>query len=116
MHEYFEYKEEEEYSESISEVETISSTEESTGEKKEFIEDKYVYNIFKSRSAEENPSNFWYNVNDDGSYVHILNDNGTIGSFFKGLFGYNSNPILIEVILWFAALIFGLIIWKKSYQ
>ena len=29
---------------------------------------------------------------------HILNENGLIGGFLKGLFGYNGNPSLLEVI------------------
>ena len=31
---------------------------------------------------------------------HILNEKGIIGSFLKGLFGYNGNPSLLEVIAW----------------
>ena len=31
---------------------------------------------------------------------NILNENGLIGSFLKGLFGYNGNPSLLEVIAW----------------
>ena len=29
---------------------------------------------------------------------NILNENGLVGSFLKGLFGYNGNPSLLEVI------------------
>ena len=46
---------------------------------------------------------------------HILHDKGTIGSFLKGLLGYNSNPNWIEVILWIFTMIFGLSIWRKFY-
>ncbi|MEK6983987.1 MAG: FTR1 family protein [Nanoarchaeota archaeon] len=31
---------------------------------------------------------------------NILNEKGIIGSFLKGLFGYNGNPSLLEVIAW----------------
>ena len=31
---------------------------------------------------------------------HILNEKGIVGSFLKGLFGYNGNPSLLEVIAW----------------
>jgi len=30
----------------------------------------------------------------------VLNENGLIGSFFKGLFGYNGNPSLLEVLFY----------------
>ncbi len=119
IHEYIEEREHHDQAESVS-PETISSTIELTEEQKEILEEKgeeeYVYNIFQSKTAEDKPSKLWYDEKEEGSYIHILNDNGTIGSFLKGLFGYNSNPILIEVILWFAALIFGLIIWRRAYK
>ena len=35
--------------------------------------------------------------NTDGSYP-ALHEKGVIGSLFKGLFGYNGNPSLLEVI------------------
>src|SRR3989344_1414523 len=34
----------------------------------------------------------------------ILNENGVFGSFLKGLFGYNGNPSLLEVLFYFAYL------------
>jgi high-affinity iron transporter len=39
----------------------------------------------------------------------IINENGLIGSFMKGLFGYNSNPSLIEILSYAAYL--GLIFY-----
>ena len=36
-------------------------------------------------------------VNSDGTYP-ALHEKGLIGSFLKGLFGYNGNPSLLEVI------------------
>jgi len=50
-----------------------------------------------------------------GKTSHILHDKGTIGVFLKGFFGYNSNPNIIEVILWFLALMFGLNMWRRFY-
>jgi high-affinity iron transporter len=41
---------------------------------------------------------------------HILDENGTLGTFLKALFGYNGNPSLIEVVsyvAYFAAIILG---------
>ena len=46
---------------------------------------------------------------------HVLHDKGAIGSFLKGLFGYNSNPNWIEFIIWVSTLLFGLSIWHKFY-
>lgn len=51
-------------------------------------------------------------INADGSYP-ILHENGMIGGIFKGLFGYNGNPSLLELILYAAYLIITLRIFKK---
>lgn len=80
---------------------------------KEEPELEVVYNIFPHQT--EDPGSFWY-VRDGEKYIHILHDKGLIGSFLKGLFGYNSDPIWIEVILWLATLIFGLMLWRRMYR
>ncbi len=51
-------------------------------------------------------------VNADGSFP-LLHENGLVGSFMKGLFGYNGNPDLIEIIAYL--LYFGIIfiLYKK---
>jgi high-affinity iron transporter len=46
---------------------------------------------------------------------HPMHDKGSIGLFLKGFFGYNSNPNIPEVILWFLAMLFGLNIWRRFY-
>ena len=46
---------------------------------------------------------------------HILHDKGTVGSFLKGLLGYNSNPNWVELIFWILTIVFGLNIWRKFY-
>ena len=46
---------------------------------------------------------------------HPLHDKGTMGVFFKGFFGYNSNPNILEVILWVLATMFGLNMWRRFY-
>lgn len=43
----------------------------------------------------------------------LLHEKGIIGGMFKGLFGYNGNPSLIEVISYVAYLIFAGLMWKK---
>ena len=50
----------------------------------------------------------------DGDY-HPMHDKGIIGVFLKGFFGYNSNPNVIELVLWIAALMFGMNMWRRSY-
>ena len=40
---------------------------------------------------------------------HIVNENGIVGSFLKGLFGYNGNPSLLEIIAYVSYL--GLIFY-----
>ena len=42
-------------------------------------------------------------LNEDGSYP-ALHDKGSIGGLIKGLFGYNGNPSLIELISWLFSL------------
>ena len=115
-HEIHEYIEEREHAEAEAVVET-TLTDAAAAPEVHAEEEEYVYNIFKPKSAEEKPESVWYvEDKESGDYIHLLNDKGLIGSFFKGLFGYNSNPILIEVILWFVALFFGLFIWRKAYK
>ena len=46
---------------------------------------------------------------------HLFHDKGTIGVFLKGFFGYNSNPNILEVILWISAMMFGLNMWRRFY-
>ena len=50
----------------------------------------------------------------DGEY-HPMHDKGIIGVFLKGFFGYNSNPNVIELVLWIAALMFGMNMWRRFY-
>ena len=60
---------------------------------------------------------FMYSYNDKKmSYIHILHDKGSMGVFFKGFLGYNSNPNYIELVVWLFSLIFGLSLWKKAYS
>ncbi len=51
-------------------------------------------------------------VNSDGSYP-ILHENGYIGGLLKGLFGYNGNPSLIEVLSYFIYLVFVFALWRN---
>ena len=66
---------------------------------------------------EAGASELFYNFNQSkGKYVHILHDKGSIGSFLKGFFGYNSNPNWIELFVWLFTLGFGLSIWRRFYK
>jgi high-affinity iron transporter len=51
-------------------------------------------------------------VNLDGSYP-LLHEQGYVGSILKGLFGYNGNPSLIEIIGYVSYLAFVFIVWIK---
>jgi high-affinity iron transporter len=51
-------------------------------------------------------------VNPDGTYPP-LHENGYIGSILKGLFGYNGNPSLMEVVSYAAYLIIVAVLWTK---
>ena len=52
----------------------------------------------------------------DASRIPLFNDEGGIGSFFKGLFGYSSSPSLSQVIAYlaFAATLSALLLRKKG--
>ena len=66
---------------------------------------------------ESGASELFYNFNEKkGKYIHILHDKGSIGSFLKGFFGYNSNPNWIELFVWLFTLGFGLSIWRRFYK
>ena len=43
----------------------------------------------------------------------ILDENGHIGSILNGLFGYNGNPSLIEMLSYFTYLVFVLLLWRN---
>lgn len=45
----------------------------------------------------------------------ILHEDGTIGSLFKGVFGYNGNPNLLEVLAYVAYLLGVGMVWKNLY-
>ena len=49
----------------------------------------------------------------DGSYP-LFHDKGHIGGLLKGLFGYNGNPSLIELVAWIAAVSGLSYAWKET--
>lgn len=51
-------------------------------------------------------------VNPDGSYP-ILHEKGYIGSIFTGLFGYNGNPSLLEVMSYLIYLVLVFLLWRN---
>ncbi|OGY44669.1 MAG: high-affinity iron transporter [Candidatus Buchananbacteria bacterium RIFCSPHIGHO2_02_FULL_40_13] len=53
-------------------------------------------------------------LNPDGSYP-ALHENGWLGGLLKGLFGYNGNPSLIEIISYISYLLVLSIFIKKYY-
>jgi len=50
-------------------------------------------------------------VGQDGSYP-LFHENGYIGSILKGLFGYNGNPSLLEVTVYWAYIMVVFLIWR----
>jgi high-affinity iron transporter len=51
-------------------------------------------------------------VNPDGSYP-LLHENGYIGSILMGLFGYNGNPSLLEVLSYLGYLLLVFVLWRR---
>ncbi len=54
-------------------------------------------------------------LNADGSFP-LLHEKGLIGSIAKGLFGYNGNPSLIEVLSYLVYLVIVVVLWKKQNE
>lgn len=66
---------------------------------------------------EEGAAELFYNFNEKkGKYIHVLHDKGSVGTFLKGFFGYNSNPNWIELFAWLITLGLGLRIWRRFYK
>jgi high-affinity iron transporter len=51
-------------------------------------------------------------LHEDGSYP-LLHEKGHIGSLLSGLFGYNGNPSLIEIMSYTVYLVLAGIMWKR---
>ena len=43
-----------------------------------------------------------------------MHDKGTVGGLMKGLFGYNGDPSLIELLSWIASVVFLFYLWRNS--
>ncbi len=132
IHEYMEYREHEEHAEAGEEAEeeegecheylehavainNQSAEHAEAGEAEEEEEEhEYAFDIFKNKIGE--PLGGMYVYHDEcGVNVHMLNANGAIGSFLKGLFGYSTSPTWMELILWAVSLVFGIFIWRRAY-
>ena len=69
--------------------------------------DTKTFTLDKEKKAKKWASRIWDinpNKNLDGSYP-MLHDKGSIGGLFKGFFGYNGDPSLIEFITWIISMI-----------
>lgn len=133
IHEYMEYREHEEH------ATTATLTEESEAqegchellehavpavqgdvapatEAEEEEEHEYVFDIFKNKISNQPLGGMYIYDEDCGVNIHMLNANGVIGSFLKGLFGYNTSPTWLEIFLWVISLSFGIYIWRKAYK
>ena len=51
-------------------------------------------------------------VNSDGTYP-LLHEKGSIGSLLKGLFGYNGDPSLIEILSYLIYIIIVIFLWRN---
>ncbi len=127
IHEYMEYREHHEESavametgeneecHELLEHATGPGTEIST-ETEEEEEHEYAFDIFKNKLGTEKSGGPYVFHEDCGVNVHIMNSSGVVGSFLKGLFGYNTSPTWLEIILWVLSMGFGLFIWNRAYK
>ena len=52
-------------------------------------------------------------ANPDGSYP-LLREEGHVGSILKGLFGYNGDPSLLEVLSYLGYLLLVVVLWRST--
>ncbi|MFT5970638.1 MAG: high-affinity iron transporter [Flavobacteriales bacterium] len=75
-----------------------------------------VWDVFHPKAelaVDDNAS--LYNFNEGkGKYYHIMHDKGSVGVFFKGFFGYNSDPNIAEVLLWLLTVSGTFLYWRKA--
>ena len=128
MHEYMEYREHKEHAASVAETPTETANEacgellehaEGANESQALEEEEeheYAFQIFRNKIGTEKAGGMYTFHADCGVNVHLLNSDGAIGSFLKGLFGYNTSPTWMEIFLWVISLGFGYYIWRKAYR
>lgn len=85
-------------------------------EKSHIIEEEFprAYEIFTPSTTLAPSQNATFYSFDGNVYQHLLHDGGKIGQYFKGFFGYNSNPNWAEVIIWLLTFGFGLAIYYRK--
>ena len=66
-------------------------------------------------SDSDNSIFYSYDLKGKGKFTHVMHDSGSIGVFFKGFFGYNSNPNYVELYAWIISLVIGLFFWRRFY-
>ena len=77
--------------------------------------DTKSFSIDEEKKAKKWASRIWDinpKKNLDGSYP-MLHDKGSIGGLFKGFFGYNGDPSLIEFITWLISMIGLNVLYQK---
>ena len=74
-----------------------------------------MFTLNQEKKAEKWASRIWDinpKKNSDGTYP-MFHDKGTIGGLFKGFFGYNGDPSLIEFITWVISMIGLNVLYQK---
>jgi len=74
-----------------------------------------TFTLNQEKKAEKWASRIWDinpNKNSDGTYP-MFHDKGSIGGLFKGFFGYNGDPSLIEFITWVISMIGLNVLYQK---
>tara|TARA_B100000212_G_scaffold168649_1_gene126745 strand:+ start:2524 stop:3447 length:924 start_codon:yes stop_codon:yes gene_type:complete len=77
--------------------------------------DTKTFTLDKEKKAKKWASRIWDinpEKNSDGSYP-MFHDKGSIGGLFKGFFGYNGDPSLIEFITWVISMIGLNLLYQK---
>jgi high-affinity iron transporter len=72
-----------------------------------------AWNVFPIQTTIDDHQQYFYQRNEEKQvYYHHLHDKGSIGTFLKAFFGWNSDPNVLEPIIWI--LIFGFGMWILS--
>ncbi len=128
VHEFMEYREHEEHASEVAGNSVETANEEcgellehaegvnESAEMEEEEEHEYAFEIFRNKIGNEKIGGMYVFNETCGVNIHMLNSDGAIGSFLKGLFGYNTSPTWIEIFLWVISMGFGLFVWRRAYK
>ena len=72
------------------------------------------WDILKPKTQlEEGDSSSFYSYDEKKNYTLMCSMTVEVWAFFLKVFGYNSNPNYIELVMWIMSLVYGLNLWRR---